>query len=112
MKINQRQLRQIIKEAMGRVEEGIGTPPGRLEAKIESDFPDGGGHLANLHSTPSMWKFTAEDGEEYFYAEREDGAGSGSWEQTDAPGEVNEGMTPDQMPDSWRQILGSCLDED
>ena len=74
MKINQRQLRQIIKEVMG--------------------------------------KFTAEDGEEYFYVEREGGAGSASWEQTDAPGEVNEGMTPDQMPDSWRQILGSCLDED
>jgi hypothetical protein len=87
MKITKRQLRRIIREALGAVQEDKGsTKKYDDDSALKGDqdeLPDG--------LQKGIIDKTVEDREE---AEDK---------------KKNEGTSPDDMPDAWRQILGNCL---
>ena len=116
MKVNQRQLRQIIKEEIARVSEGFGAIvkgdiPDSLIAQLEADGVDLEKFRAGMEQLEDykgrMVVKSVIDGVTWMYLHWPE---DDTWENQPAA-DLNEGMTPDQMPDSWRQILGDCLEE-
>lgn len=116
MKITNRQLMQIIKEEMARVTEEFGSIakgniPDSLIAQLEADGVDLERFRAGMeefedHNGRTVVKAII-DGVTWVYLHWSE---DDTWENQPAA-DLNEGMTPDQMPDSWRQILGDCLEE-
>tara|TARA_E500000331_G_scaffold358084_1_gene422610 strand:+ start:2268 stop:2762 length:495 start_codon:yes stop_codon:yes gene_type:complete len=162
MKINQRQLRQIIKEELSRITEtaSLKDVPDDLMKQALKDFPDkterdlkqktdwaqkGGFAPRGTTYLFQLWL----DGRNYQYSQQADGSwdhgdsvrdnpdngGEESEEQSRASqmladfeasqgregegpivgnrhqGGLDEALSPDQMPEAWRQILGGCLGE-
>ena len=125
MKITKRQLRRLIREFsnrsydMGLRDAKSGQEPNQERYDNDPDYADGYDSYDHLEEADGSTKKydddsalkgdqsklpdglqksiidkTVEDREEHEEEERE---------------EKNEGVTLDQMPDSWRQILGDCL---
>ena len=87
MKITKRHLRRIIREAFGAVQEDKGsTKKYDDDSALKGDQDE----LPDALQKGIIDK-TVEDREEVEDEKK------------------NEGMTPDDMPDAWRQILGNCL---
>tara|TARA_R110000851_G_scaffold323317_1_gene489894 strand:- start:242 stop:658 length:417 start_codon:yes stop_codon:yes gene_type:complete len=132
MKITKRQLRKIIKEERAKLlHENLGghsQPPGGIGGISRALIDDYNSWVSeNGHVTPAassvMASYFVERGIEedhnahqvmadFFGLSHEDIMRDIRRQQSERAATMSEGTDPEDMPDSWRQILGSCLGED